>query len=181
MPVSFDTMILIWGVKKKAHPDQQDMIPRAERFLQYLDERGERVLLPADVLAEYLGNIPPEQRAAEQHTLLTRFPIVPLDTRAAIIAAELAFDKELWKKAQAEYQVTRQVVKSDISIIAESVAAGAHTLYSHDSKMQKLAQGKLLVKEIPTHEEMQPLGPPDPSKTKEVPGTLFPEETEDSK
>lgn len=150
MVVSFDTMVLIWGVKRVAKEGQEHMIDRTVRFLDWLTAERHVVYLTTQALAEYLGGFTePGERDAQLAELEKFMPIQPFDVRAASIAAELLANDAIIKGIQKEYGVTRQVVKADIAIVASSIAAGAETLYSNDGKVKKAAQGRIIVRTIP--------------------------------
>jgi hypothetical protein len=106
-------------------------------------------MLSTPVVAEYVGGFHPDNQAEQFKEIRGSFAVVPVDLRAAAIAAQLLYSKQLIKEIQNEYHCSRQVVKADMLIIATSVAAGAKTLYSHDGKFVKAAQGKIIVKPIP--------------------------------
>lgn len=147
--VTIDTMMMIWGIKGVSTPGQEDMIERAQRLLQSLADDKIHLVLTSHAVAEYLGAFPPDKRDAQYVALQEYFPIVPFDLRATEVAADLLYNKDLIKSIQQEFQVSRQVVKADMAIIATAVAAGVQTLYSHDGKFIRAAQGKIIVKDVP--------------------------------
>lgn len=135
--VLLDTQILIWGVLRQARPDQHELQRRALWLLNDLDERDAQIMLPTVVLAELMIPMNAEQRARFCETAHQAFTVVPLDTRAADIAAGLWREH---RKLPAEDRTRRQVLKSDVLILASAYAAGARTLYSHDRKCRRLAE-----------------------------------------
>jgi predicted nucleic acid-binding protein len=152
MAVSIDTQILIWGIKKQASANRRRMIERAEQFFARCAEAKERLILPAQSMAEFLSGYSDEQRVAS-YEQLKNFIIAPLDAKAAAIAAKLQRDWDFLKDVAKDYGSTRQHIKADVNIIASSVAAGATMLYSNDLQMPRLAQGIIPVVELPEPSE----------------------------
>ncbi len=147
--VSFDTMALIWGAQRVARPGQEEMISWTAAYLADLKSRGTRVIITAPVLAEYLAHFDDDDRLAQLNAIQRNFYVAPFDVGSAALAAEL------WKTRNPQdlSGVSRAIIKADLQIIAASVTAGAERLISHDPHMVSLAQGKLLVKEIPNPDD----------------------------
>lgn len=149
MVVSFDTMVLIWGVKQVATPGQEEMIGRATRLIDELRASNTRIVLPTPVVAEYVGSFQPDAQAEQFKAVRENFATCPFDLRASAIAAGLLYNQELVKQLKDEYACSRQVIKTDMMIVASAISAGCGVLYSNDGKVLKAAQGKILVKPIP--------------------------------
>ena len=155
--VSFDTMVLIWGVKQVASSGQEEMIGRTTRLLDRLRANHTRILLSTPVVAEYVGAFPPDDQGEQFRVIRENFIVYPFDVRAAAIAAKLLYNEKLITELKEEYGCSRQVIKTDMMIIATSVAARCAELYSNDGKIRKAAQGEIRVKEIPeTIEAVRP-------------------------
>jgi hypothetical protein len=104
-----------------------------------------------------VGAFHPDDQPEQFRILRENFVVFPFDLRASAIAAELLYNKELIKALQGEYSCSRQVIKTDMMIIAASVASGCRVLYSHEyKKFSKAAQGKILVEDVP--EKIERLG-----------------------
>ena len=58
--VCIDTHIVIWGIKKQATKGQENMISRAESFLNWLDENKKKIIIPVPVISELLVPVPNE-------------------------------------------------------------------------------------------------------------------------
>lgn len=147
MVISFDTMVLIWGVKQVATPGQEHRIEEARRFLALARERNFNVVLSTVAVSEYLCGFEPSEHAA-QIDALRHFAVVPFDLRAASIAAQLTRNRTLVDELRSEYEVSRQTVKADMAILACAISAGAQTFYTTDQRLRKAAQGRIIVKEL---------------------------------
>lgn len=148
--VSLDTMCLLWGLKKVATAGQEDMIERAENYLLHLRDSGSKALISTPVVAEYLVGFDAEQRKDQWRILHRDFIIVPFDMHAADIAAEILHNKPLVNDLKSDFRVSRQVLKADAAIMACAIAVGASKLISENkAHMTPLAQGKIIVSEIP--------------------------------
>jgi predicted nucleic acid-binding protein len=162
MATSVDAQILIWGVKRQATSNRQQMIKRATAFFQKCREDNIRVIIPAQALAEYLVGFDDRTRYQSLAILQKAFIIAPLDGKAACIAAELQHNRDLIQGLQLEYGLTKQLIKADINILASSIANGASRLISEDGHMTAMAQGRILVEALPIGEYQPRLGGNDP-------------------
>lgn len=75
--ICIDTHILIWGVKRQAEPNQQQLIERAEHFLEKCKSDGTRIILPSLVLGEVLAGTLPADTGALAKAIEKRFMVVP--------------------------------------------------------------------------------------------------------
>jgi len=147
-----DSMICVWGIKKEAIEEQKHMIPRTEAFLDFLDESGKKILLPAPVIAEILTPVDDEERKSEIIELINRrFVVGSLDAMASIKAAEIANKKNDWKEVYTEGETFhRNRFKFDTLIVATAITKGAEVLYTHDSKFRNLASEYLECRDLPS-------------------------------
>ena len=157
MAIGIDAQILIWGIKRQATPNRQQMIPRAERFFRRCKDDGKRIYVPAQSLAELLVGYSAAQRRQTLATLPKSFLIAPFDAKAAAIAAELQHNWDHLKQVGSEYGITRQQIKADINVLASAIAAGASYLYSEDGQMKSFAQGKIIVCGLPEMDDQKSL------------------------
>ncbi|HVC96887.1 MAG TPA: hypothetical protein VND64_24625 [Pirellulales bacterium] len=151
MAISVDAQILIWGIKRQATPDRQHMIDRAARFFRQCQREHQRIFLPAQSLAEFLVGYDAEQRRLSLARLSRGFLVAPFDAKAAVIAADLQTD---WNKLKAigdEFGLTKQQIKADINVLASALAVNASCLYSEDKQMKSFAQGRIIIRPLPTH------------------------------
>lgn len=149
--VCIDTHILIWGVKRQAEPDQQQLNERAEHFLEKCKSDGTRIILPSLVLGEVLAGTPPADAGVLAKAVEKRFMVVPFD---ALAATEFAKMWHQWKEKNPDGRAVpqgqlRQKFKVDKMIPATAVARRAWCLYTHDSDMKRLANGLIEIKELP--------------------------------
>jgi hypothetical protein len=82
-----DTQVLIWGVRKKASSTQQDMVPRTEQLLDFLDSQKTSIIIPMPCVAEYLCGVDEAQYGAVMQIFRERFIIQPFDALAAVATA----------------------------------------------------------------------------------------------
>ena len=146
MIITFDTMVAIWCVRKRASVGQEFRLPVAQKLLQQIDADKERLILTAPVVSEYLCGFDDDAMAEELRVLRSRFFIHPFDVKAAAIAAKLTTNKELIKSIQQEFGISRQPVKADIAIIASAISGKASVLISDEPRVKKAAQGLIMVK-----------------------------------
>ena len=62
MSISIDAQILIWGIKRQATPNRQEMIERAADFFRQCSEDRQQVYLPAQSFAEFLVGYDADRR-----------------------------------------------------------------------------------------------------------------------
>jgi predicted nucleic acid-binding protein len=105
-------------------------------------------MVPSIVMAEYLADFAPEKQKAQQAIIGRNFFVAPFDAKAATIAGEL-HSKRLMKELRARSDIPRQCLKADVQIIATAIAHGAVRIYTDDGNFRKLAQGRIIVEDIP--------------------------------
>ena len=72
--ICLDTHVLIWRLGKYARvtKGQEEMVDRAERYIDFLQREKIEIMIPTPVLAEYLvGATAQERREAEVFDLAT--------------------------------------------------------------------------------------------------------------
>ncbi|MFL6199295.1 MAG: type II toxin-antitoxin system VapC family toxin [Thermoanaerobaculia bacterium] len=153
--ICIDTMVLIWGVQKKARSGQEEMVERTARYLRSLQDENETIMVPAPAAAEYLQWFDDNERQ-EQLAALERFFFVPsFDLPAAMVAAELSHRSEAWGFDE---RVDRQKVKTDVQIIAIAIAHRAELIVTDNVKeFRAIASGRIAVKEVPSVAEQRGL------------------------
>jgi hypothetical protein len=116
-----------------------------------LEEKGEKIIIPAVAIAELLIPIDSHRHGEFIATPTDRFFCPPFDLRAAALAAKLW----QWHRAlPAGEQIHRSVLKADVLIVASAKVAGASVFYSHDAKSRNLAvQAGMKALDLPTHSE----------------------------
>lgn len=144
MIVTLDTNVLIWGVKQAATDGQENKIREAQALLVKLAADQHTIALTTMAVAEYLAAFAMRDRLRQRKIIIERFPILPFDQNAMDVAADLLYDKTRLKDAQGAGG-TRQCVKADLAIVATAIAHNVSTIYSEDTGMAAIAQGKIPV------------------------------------
>jgi predicted nucleic acid-binding protein len=150
--ICFDTTILIWGVQGVARTGQEEMIDRTRRYILFLREQNEQIMVPTPALAEYFQGFDTEDRKNQLSILERSFIIPAFDLPAAYLAAGLA------RKAAGvpHGEIPKQTVKTDLQIIATAIHHGATKIITHErAHFEKLADGRIEVSEVPNihHQE----------------------------
>lgn len=146
-----DTHVLIWGIKGEAEPGQEDMIGLAQSFLEMLETRGVRVIVPSPVVFELLMRIPASGHAGIVDSFRSNFEVVPFDVMAASEAARIWYASkrnDLVEGVIDDLNVTRREVKVDTMIVGTALARGAFCIYSHDGPLKRLATPHIPVQEV---------------------------------
>lgn len=132
------------------------MIERAARYIEYLNGLGNRAVVSAPVVSEYLvGLSDPEERKNHLATLNRDFVTPPFDIRAATIAADIWRNTPVIEAIRQQPGITRHCLKADTMIIACAIACGSEKLITEDvAHMQPLAQGMIIVSPIPENLDM---------------------------
>jgi predicted nucleic acid-binding protein len=152
--ICFDTSILIWGVQGHARTGQEEMIDRTRRYIAFLREQNEQILVPTPALAEYLQGFDNEDRKAQLAILERSFVIPAFDMPAAYLAANLA------RKAAGipRGEFPKQTVKTDLQIIAIAIHNRASKIITNErDHFVKLADGRIEISEVPNIHEQQPI------------------------
>lgn len=154
--ICVDNHVIVWGIRKYAETDQQDMIPRASHFLEECKKKHIEIIVPSIVLGEFLGGIDRKKRYAAMSLFSSGFVVVPYDAMCALRFAELwEKNKEtgVIKALRAE-GISRQELKADSMILATAIAHKAKAIYSHDDGLTKFANGEIEVLELPNLPKM---------------------------
>jgi len=147
--ICFDTSPIIWGVQGRAHPTQEHMVDRTKRYIKYLAERKEQIMIPAPAMTEYLMRFKVEEQERQRQIIQRNFIVPAFDVRASVLAAELLGNTELVQKIIASGDLDKIKVKTDAQIIATAIVNQADKIISHDPDFAKLAQGRISVEEVP--------------------------------
>jgi len=147
--ICFDTSPIIWGVQGKAHPLQEHMVDRTKRYIKYLAENKEQIMIPAPALTEYLMHFEVGEQERQRQIIERNFIVPAFDVRAGVLAAELLGNTELVQKIIASGELDKIKVKTDAQIIATAIVNQADKIISHDPDFAKLAQGRISVEEVP--------------------------------
>ncbi|MCX5638245.1 MAG: PIN domain-containing protein, partial [Planctomycetota bacterium] len=140
--ICFDTSPIIWGVQGKAHPSQEHMVDRTKRYIKYLAENKEQIMIPAPALTEYLMHFEVGEQERQRQIIERNFIVPAFDVRAGVLAAELLGNTELVQKIIASGELDKIKVKTDAQIIATAIVNQADKIISHDPDFAKLVQGR---------------------------------------
>lgn len=150
--VCFDTHVVIWGIKKVASPDQENMIPKAEGLIAECNEKKHQIIIPALVLGELLMAIPPEEHSGFLSLISRKLRIIPFDAKAAAIFAKMWrnwADKKKYFDTLDGNHASREKIKIDYMIAATAKANNAECIYSEDPLMKKFAEDYIRVENLP--------------------------------
>jgi hypothetical protein len=143
MTVALDTMTLIWGIQsaiyRSGNPRQRNLAEMQRRsviLLDLLEEEKETILVPCVAVAELLVGVDLGNHAAFLAEVQRRFFCPPFDLPASELAARLWIRHRELPKGE---QIARNVLKSDVMIVATAKVAGAKKFYSSDPKCRALA------------------------------------------
>lgn len=147
--VCFDTHIIIWGVRKKATPGQEDKIEKAKYLISKCKEDEVQIMIPSVVVAEVLCALEPRLHSAVSELMHRQFIVPPFDTQAALHFAKMWRSR---KQPKGEGTVSRAEMKADYMITATAIAKGAKCIYSEDAGLKKFAQEYIDVRSLPSIE-----------------------------
>ncbi len=149
--ICLDTHVLIWRLGKyaRATPGQEEMVDRAERYIEYLQREKIEIMIPTPVLAEYLvGATAQERQEAEVFDIATE--VCPFDVPAAVFAASLFRETHRIEEMVEEHNIAKDCIKVDIMIAAIAVTRKAQKLITEDVKLFKtLVKNQIPVERLP--------------------------------
>jgi predicted nucleic acid-binding protein len=157
--VCFDNNVMIWGIKEQATPGQEYMIDRTKRFLAHLDKQGDKAMLPAPIVGEFLLNVDDDFHSMTINLLQRSFIIQPFDLQAAALFARI-WRKHARRETLQELQSAGNVrgkLRVDCMIVAIAAAKGAACIYSHDDGVRKFSSGFIDCFDIPDIPTQNPL------------------------
>ncbi|NET33493.1 MAG: type II toxin-antitoxin system VapC family toxin [Cyanothece sp. SIO1E1] len=152
--VCFDTHIIIWGVRGKATPGQEQNIYKAKYLISKCDEDGIKIMVPSVVVAEVLCALEPRLHSAVSELMHRQFIVPPFDTQAALHFAEMWRNR---KQPKDDSGISRAEMKADFMITAIAMARGAKCIYSEDVGLKKFAQDYINVRPLPSIERQMSL------------------------
>ena len=146
-----DTMIVSWGIRSTANPEQAHFIGWTERFIKECAKEGTKLYLPAPVIAESLIPVPLAQHPRVL-SALSQFRILPFDLLAAKEFARLWSRKAgtiSEENLRTGVAPNKQIYKFDCQIVAIAVSRKMDRIYSHDRHVRNFASGEIDVHEVP--------------------------------
>lgn len=150
--VCFDTHVLIWGIKEDAEEDQKAKIEEAKYLIQKMQDDDHQVIIPSIALAEFLCGIDPSRRPELINTIYSHFRVIPFDTAAAAIYANMwhQLGKEKRVQIRDEEKITRSVLKADMMIVATALSRDAWCIYSEDGGIKNVSEAiRFEVRDLP--------------------------------
>ncbi|HRH95587.1 MAG TPA: hypothetical protein PLB55_06605 [Prosthecobacter sp.] len=150
--ICLDSHYFLWGILERAEPDQLHMIPKAKAFFRKLDETKAIIVVPTPLITELLMKSDPSEREKIMTTLKQRCYVKEFGVLAAKIAADIWNAKTntgLIEELKKSGVSMRTKIKVDTQILAVAMVANAVTLYTEDEKLQRLADGYLIVSSMP--------------------------------
>ena len=145
--ICIDTMVLIWGVQRNRNAV---MVERTSRYLSYLEEENEIVMVPSVAVAEYLHGISADDQK-QQLALLTQSFFVPsFDVQAASIAGEISSGEDYQTRFAGSNRQERNALRTDLQILATAIAYGASTIVTDNLKdYSPYAKDRIKVTKVP--------------------------------
>jgi len=140
--VCFDTMMLIWGVKRQAMEADKPLVDKTGRIIERLTEQKSRILVPTVALSELLVNCETGERVRLSALIEENFLVPPFDICGAHCAADLQ-KRMIDNKSSSDEQVApgkREHVKADCMILATAITNGAIAIYSDDDHIASFAK-----------------------------------------
>jgi len=144
--VSFDSMTLVWGIRKKGSPEA---VQRAKYLFAQLESEEAQIILPSIVIAEFVTPLPsPREREEVVAAMRERFLIAPFDAKDAIRAAKLWNDGK--DRRQMRKHGARVCLRADALIVATACNHGARVFYTEDKDCFRMAETVMVAKHLPT-------------------------------
>lgn len=150
--ILIDSMIVSWGVRGEANPEQQHLIGWTQRFLQQCETDRTRVFIPAPVVAESLLRVPLAEHAHVTATFARHFRVLPFDLAAAREFARIWAEREPRIRAEdlrGGIEPKKGIYRFDCQIVAIAVSRNVECIYSHDGDVRRFAGSEINVREIP--------------------------------
>ena len=145
--ICIDTMVVIWGVQRNRNAT---MVDRTRRYLSYLEQQNERVMVSSTSVAEYLYGIPLAEQANELAVLSDMFFVPPFDLHAASIAGSISGSQEYQQRFGAAKKRERNVLRADLHILSTAIAYGASAIVTDNvADFEPFAGGRIRVMEVP--------------------------------
>ncbi len=150
--ILIDSMIVSWGIRGEANPEQKHLIEWTERFLQQCETDRVRIFVPAPVVAESLLRVPLAEHEHVTATFARHFRILPFDLAAAREFARIWMEREPLIRAEdlrGGIEPKKGIYRFDCQIVAIAVSRKVDCIYSHDSDVRRFAGGEIDVREVP--------------------------------
>lgn len=152
--VCLDSNIYVWGIKKGGNEFQEnleELKEKSENLINWLEESGKKIIMPAPVLTELTWTLDEDKRAQTIQLLSKRFINAPFDNISALICSEI-LNKYMASPNfnQVKEAITKRKLKYDAMIAAIAIKNNCDTLYTHDVDDFKNAKDRIEVLSIPS-------------------------------
>lgn len=159
--ILIDTQILIWAVEKKCYSGHEELMKKAQLFLDDCYEKNHQIMISTVTLAEFLAKIPKEEQNQYLKIFSESFIIVPFDFNCSIKSSEIfQNDFNILKKSYKEKDLSRQhsriTLKDDIKIIASAIVYNPSVVISEDAEFKKITKQYINVSQLPAPPTVQP-------------------------
>lgn len=148
--VALDTCSLIYAFDNTDPADE--FYGAGRRVVAFLDKQAEAeipVIIPPQVLAEFLVKRTETERQAIVDEFSASYVVEPFGITAAIEFARIRAEKGDFKSALAKHPEGRQAITVDAIIAASALSAGAKLIVtSNDRDFKTLTGGRLKVQSI---------------------------------
>ena len=143
--VCLDTSIVIWGILGQGKVEDEPKREKAVYLLETLQQRKDRVLLPAIVLAEVVAKMSPQDRREVVSRLSSACELVPFDAASAL---EFSAVRAVGMGKHSR-EFPRREISLDSLIVAICKRHDVQTLYTDDNKLRKIAAHFMRVEGLP--------------------------------
>lgn len=150
--ILIDNMIVSWGIRGEANPEQRHLVGWTQHFLQQCETEGTRIFIPAPVVAESLLRVPLEEHETVTATYARYFRVLPFDLAAAREFARLWTQREPGLREadlRGGLAPKKGIYRFDCQIVAIAISRKIDCIYSHDGDVKRFAGGEVQVREIP--------------------------------
>ena len=158
--ILIDNMVVSWGIRGEANPEQEHLIEWTRRFIQQCEADGTRIFIPAPVVAESLLRVPLEEHELITATYARHFRVLPLDLAAAREFARIWTQREPGIRAadlRGGATPRKGIYRFDCQLVAIAISRKLNCIYSHDADVVRFAGGEIDVRQIPEPPAQQPI------------------------
>lgn len=156
--ILLDSMIMSWGIRGEANPEQQHLIGWTQKFLQQCEADEDRIFIPAPVVGESLLRVPPEEHEEVVATFARNFCVLPFDLATAREFARLWIKREPHLREEdlrGGIAPKKGIYRFDCQIVAIAISRNLDCIYFHDADGGRFAAGEIEGREIPNPPDEQ--------------------------
>lgn len=147
--VCLDAQIYIWGIKKESIPEQKQMINLAERFIDYLEKKDIKVILPTPLITELTWTMEENMRKKFIQNLTQHFIQAPFDAVCAVICSGILnkYTKDPNYK-QIKNEIGKRKLKYDALIASIAIKNECDCIFTMDNDFE-IVKNHIEIKKIP--------------------------------